>query len=40
MQLRSFIFLGLCAALGMSSPASAGVPANMAAQPSAETTSA
>ncbi|AZV22061.1 L,D-transpeptidase [Mesorhizobium sp. M7A.F.Ce.TU.012.03.2.1] len=40
MQLRSFIFLGLCAALGMSSPAFAGVPANMAAQPSAETTSA
>ncbi|AZO43274.1 L,D-transpeptidase [Mesorhizobium sp. M7D.F.Ca.US.005.01.1.1] len=40
MQLRSFIFLGLCAALGMSSPAFAGVPANMAAQPSVETTSA
>src|SRR3954454_7240848 len=32
MQLRSFIFLGLCAALGLSSPAFAGVPANMANQ--------
>ncbi|RUX27176.1 L,D-transpeptidase [Mesorhizobium sp. M7A.F.Ca.US.011.01.1.1] len=40
MQLRSFIFLGLCAAIGISSPAFAGVPANMAAQPSVETTSA
>ena len=38
MQLRSFIFLGLCAALGMSSPAFAGVPANMAV--SADKTSA
>ncbi|MEI9427733.1 L,D-transpeptidase [Mesorhizobium sp. Cs1299R1N3] len=34
MQLRSFIFLGLCAAIGMSSPAFAGMPANMAAQQS------
>ncbi|RUW90939.1 L,D-transpeptidase, partial [Mesorhizobium sp. M8A.F.Ca.ET.023.01.1.1] len=32
MQLRSFIFLGLCAAIGMSSPAFAAMPANMAAQ--------
>ena len=40
MQLRSFIFLGLCAALGMSSPAFAVVPANMAAQPSVEKTDA
>ncbi|RWC34326.1 L,D-transpeptidase [Mesorhizobium sp.] len=39
MQLRSFIFLGLCAALGMSSPAFAGAPANMAA-PSVEKTGA
>ncbi|RUW61054.1 L,D-transpeptidase [Mesorhizobium sp. M7A.F.Ca.US.008.03.1.1] len=39
MQLRSFIFLGLCAAIGMSSPAFAGVPANMAA-PSVEKTGA
>ena len=40
MQLRSFIFMGLCAVLGMSSPAFAGMPANMAANQSAETTSA
>ncbi|UVK45442.1 L,D-transpeptidase [Mesorhizobium sp. AR07] len=40
MQLRSFIFLGLCAALGLGSPAFAGVPANMAAHPSVETTGA
>ncbi|QPC92895.1 L,D-transpeptidase family protein [Mesorhizobium sp. INR15] len=37
MQLRSFIFLGLCAALGMSSPAFAGMPA---AHPSVEKTDA
>jgi lipoprotein-anchoring transpeptidase ErfK/SrfK len=36
MQLRSFIFLGLCAAIGMSSPAFAGVPANMIAKQSVE----
>ncbi|MFD2057951.1 L,D-transpeptidase [Mesorhizobium calcicola] len=40
MQLRSFIFMGLCAVLGMSSPAFAGMPANMAAHQSADTTSA
>jgi lipoprotein-anchoring transpeptidase ErfK/SrfK len=40
MQLRSFIFLGLCAALGMSSPAFAGMPANMAAHQSADQTNA
>ncbi|TPL95811.1 L,D-transpeptidase [Mesorhizobium sp. B2-3-12] len=34
MQLRSFIFLGLCAAIGLSSPAFAVMPANMAAQQS------
>ncbi|KAA3449924.1 L,D-transpeptidase [Mesorhizobium sp. SARCC-RB16n] len=34
MQLRSFIFLGLCAAIGMSSPALATMPANVAAQQS------
>jgi lipoprotein-anchoring transpeptidase ErfK/SrfK len=34
MQLRSFIFLGLCAVFGMSSSAFAGMPANMAAQQS------
>ncbi|MBZ9896561.1 MULTISPECIES: L,D-transpeptidase [unclassified Mesorhizobium] len=40
MQLRSFIFLGLCAALGMSSPAFAGVPANLAANQSVGKTDA
>lgn len=40
MQLRSFIFLGLCAALGANSPAFAGVPANMAAHQSVEKTDA
>lgn len=40
MQLRSFIFLGLCAALGLSSPAFAGVPANMAANQSVDRTDA
>ncbi|OBQ73148.1 L,D-transpeptidase [Mesorhizobium loti] len=40
MQLRSFIFLGLCAALGLSSPASAGVPANLAANQSVDKTDA
>jgi lipoprotein-anchoring transpeptidase ErfK/SrfK len=40
MQLRSFIFLGLCAALGMSSPAFAGVPANMATHQSVDKTDA
>ncbi|MGX7872902.1 L,D-transpeptidase [Mesorhizobium sp. ORM6] len=40
MQLRSFIFLGLCAALGLSSPAFAGVPANLAANQSVERTDA
>jgi len=40
MQLRSFIFLGLCAALGVSSPAFAGVPANLAANQSVEKTDA
>ncbi|OBQ75504.1 L,D-transpeptidase [Mesorhizobium erdmanii] len=34
MQLRSFIFLGLCAVVGLSSPAFAGMPVNMAAQQS------
>ncbi|QND61498.1 L,D-transpeptidase [Mesorhizobium huakuii] len=34
MQLRSFIFLGLCAVFGLNSPAFAGMPANMAAQQS------
>jgi lipoprotein-anchoring transpeptidase ErfK/SrfK len=38
MQLRSFIFLGLCAAIGMSSSAFAGVPANMVAKQSVERT--
>lgn len=40
MQLRSFIFLGLCAALGISSPAFAGMPANMAAHQSVDKTDA
>ena len=40
MQLRSFIFLGLCAALGLSSPAFAGVPANMVANQSVDRTDA
>ncbi|TJV38069.1 MAG: L,D-transpeptidase, partial [Mesorhizobium sp.] len=40
MQLRSFIFLGLCAALGLSSPAFAGMPANMAANQSVDRTDA
>jgi lipoprotein-anchoring transpeptidase ErfK/SrfK len=40
MQLRSFIFLGLCAALGLSSPAFAGVPANLAANQSVDKTDA
>ncbi|TGQ72656.1 MAG: L,D-transpeptidase [Mesorhizobium sp.] len=34
MQLRSFIFVGFCAAIGLSSPAFAGMPATMAAQQS------
>ncbi|ANN61640.1 hypothetical protein A9174_22570 [Mesorhizobium loti NZP2037] len=40
MQLRSFIFLGLCAVLGLSSPAFAGVPANLAANQSVDKTDA
>lgn len=40
MQLRSFIFLGLCAALGLSSPAFAGVPANMGTNQSVDRTDA
>ncbi|MBZ9794407.1 L,D-transpeptidase [Mesorhizobium sp. ES1-4] len=40
MQLRSFIFLGLCAALGLSSPAFAGMPANLAANQSVDRTDA
>ncbi|TPK90491.1 L,D-transpeptidase [Mesorhizobium sp. B2-4-17] len=40
MQLRSFILLGLCAVLGLSSPAFAGVPANLAANQSVEKTDA
>jgi lipoprotein-anchoring transpeptidase ErfK/SrfK len=39
MQLRSFIFLGVCAVLGMGSVAFAG-PANLATSPSVETTDA
>lgn len=38
MQLRSFIFLGLCAALGMSSAAYAGAPAGITAPQSVSTT--
>jgi lipoprotein-anchoring transpeptidase ErfK/SrfK len=38
MQLRSFIFLGFCAALGLSSAAFAGAPVNMAVSPSVERT--
>lgn len=38
MQLRSFIFLGFCAALGLSSAAFAGTPVNMTASPSVERT--
>ncbi|WP_421913076.1 L,D-transpeptidase family protein [Mesorhizobium sp.] len=38
MQLRSFIFLGFCAALGLSSAAFAGTPVNMAVSPSVERT--
>ncbi|BCG80453.1 L,D-transpeptidase [Mesorhizobium sp. 113-3-3] len=40
MQLRSFIFLGLCAVLGLSSPAFAGVPSNLAANQSVDKTDA
>lgn len=40
MQLRSFIFMGFLAVLGMSSAAIAGTPANMAASPSVEITGA
>jgi lipoprotein-anchoring transpeptidase ErfK/SrfK len=40
MQLRSFIFMGLCAVFGMSSPAFAGMPATMGSQPSVEKTDA
>ncbi|BAB48164.1 mll0608 [Mesorhizobium japonicum MAFF 303099] len=40
MQLRSFIFLGLCAVLGLGSPAFAGVPANLAANQSVDKTDA
>ncbi|TPM35912.1 L,D-transpeptidase [Mesorhizobium sp. B2-3-3] len=40
MQLRSFILLGLCAVLGLGSPAFAGVPANLAANQSVEKTDA
>ncbi|MBN9259223.1 MULTISPECIES: L,D-transpeptidase [unclassified Mesorhizobium] len=38
MQLRSFIFMGLCAVLGMSSQAFAGMPANMGSPQSVEQT--
>lgn len=38
MQLRSFILLGFCAALGLSSAAFAGTPVNMAVSPSVERT--
>ncbi|MDX8434323.1 L,D-transpeptidase [Mesorhizobium sp. M4B.F.Ca.ET.215.01.1.1] len=40
MQLRSFIFMGFLAVLGMGSAAFAGTPANIAASPSVEITSA